>query len=29
MMRKKNSSFCVRDSIIFLCHPLGTLLGQL
>ena len=27
--KKKNSSFCVRDRIIFLCHPLGTLLGQL
>lgn len=29
MKKKKNSSFCVRDRIIFLCHPLGTLLGQL
>ena len=25
--KKENSSFCVRDRIIFLCHPLGTLLG--
>lgn len=28
-MKKENSSFCVRDRIIFLCHPLGTLLGKL